>query len=180
MCLPPPVNPPGVFLFRPEMSDHHIFVNLGTDWEGIPGGFEPVNIVGGLVPGTPGTEPWVIVYEVGGEFVREPGDTTDLVPLGSAVEEEFPTVPVSHLTAANYPNPFNPATTIEYSIPVAGTVDLKVFDITGREMSTLVSGYRRVGTYRVMWDGSTSPSGIYLYRVNADGMSYAGRMVLLK
>jgi len=179
-CLPPPVNPPGVFLFHPEMSDHNVYVNLGTDWEGIPGGFEPVDLVGGLVPGTPGMEPWVIVYEVNGEFVREPGDTTDLVPLGSAVEDELPTVPVSHLTATNYPNPFNPATTIEYSIPVAGSVALRVFDITGREMSTLVNGYHRAGTYRVAWDGSAASSGIYLYRVSAGGMSYAGRMVLLK
>jgi hypothetical protein len=82
--------------------------------------------------------------------------------------------------AQNYPNPFNPVTTISYSLPVSGDVQLKVFDITGREVATLVNTRQNAGSYAVAWDGSASASGIYLYRVSVGGLSYAGRMVLMK
>jgi len=59
-------------------------------------------------------------------------------------------------------------------------VELKVFDIVGREVATLVSGYHQPGTYRINWDGRGEPSGIYLYRVSMEGSSFTGRMVLLK
>jgi hypothetical protein len=59
-------------------------------------------------------------------------------------------------------------------------VEVKVFDITGREVASLVNAHQNAGTYAVAWDGSANASGIYLYRVTVGNLSYAGRMVLMK
>lgn len=180
LCVPPPNNPPGIFAFRTAGAQERIYLNFGVDWTGIPGnGVETVHIVGGLIVPDMDSEPWVIVYEMNGQFVREPGDTTNLVAMGVAAKP-IPPIPASHLTAVNYPNPFNAATTIEYTIPISGQVELDVFDVTGRLAATLVNGYCRAGVHTVLWDGGDSPSGIYLYRVNLNGTTTIGRMVLLK
>jgi hypothetical protein len=182
VCEPPPNNPPGVFAFRITGSENLIYINLGIDWAGIPGnGLETVHVVGGLVPPTSETVPWVIVYEVNGEFVREPGDTTNLVStLVSADPPPSLPIPASQLMAVNYPNPFNPVTTIEYSLPLTSRVEVKIFDLGGREIAQLVRATQSAGTYQVTWDGSSAPSGIYIYRVTAGKAVAAGRMVLLK
>ena len=77
--------------------------------------------------------------------------------------------PVSYLTAHNYPNPFNPVTTINYSIPAAGSVKVAIYDITGREIATLVNGFQSAGSYAVAWNGLGQSSGIYFYRVALNG-----------
>jgi hypothetical protein len=85
----------------------------------------------------------------------------------------------------NAPNPFNPATTIRYTLPAAGAVDLGVFDVRGRRVATLVSGTRLAGLNRAAWDGRDSAgnaasSGVYFCRLRADGRSLTRKMVLLK
>lgn len=67
----------------------------------------------------------------------------------------------------NYPNPFNPATTIAYDMPFNGTVKLVVFDNIGREVATLVNGNVNAGYYKVSFNASSLPSGVYFYKVNA-------------
>jgi hypothetical protein len=67
----------------------------------------------------------------------------------------------------NYPNPFNPVTGISYSIPFGSYVTLKVYDLLGREISTLVNGSQNAGSYKVNFDGSNLSSGIYFYRITA-------------
>jgi hypothetical protein len=142
---------------------------------------DEITIVGGQVFCPPAMMPMVIVYEINGLLWRTPGDTVGLGAIASAVDEPvYVGQPSSHLMARNYPNPFNPLTTISYSIPVAGDVQLKVFDITGREVATLVNSRQNAGSYAVAWDGSASASGIYLYRISVGNLSYAGRMVLMK
>jgi hypothetical protein len=101
--------------------------------------------------------------------------------VAQAVEE--PVVigtPTSYLTAHNYPNPFNPVTTINYSIPAAGNVTVAIYDITGREVATLVNSFQSAGAYAIAWNGLGQSSGIYFYRVALDGRSFTGRMVLMK
>ncbi|HTY35796.1 MAG TPA: M1 family aminopeptidase [Bacteroidota bacterium] len=71
----------------------------------------------------------------------------------------------------NYPNPFNPTTAISYQLPAISNVTLKVFDVLGREISTLVNAEQRSGNYRVTFDASKIPSGIYIYRLNARPIS---------
>jgi len=91
-----------------------------------------------------------------------------------------PEVPVTYFTANNYPNPFNPVTTIGYSIPNASQVKLAIFDITGRTVAELVNGYQPAGNYRAEFDGRSLPSGLYFYRLTAGSLTHTGRMMLLK
>ena len=67
----------------------------------------------------------------------------------------------------NYPNPFNPITTIRFDLPKSSFVTLRIFDLLGREITTLVNEKRPAGTYTVEWNGKELPSGIYLYRLKA-------------
>ncbi len=80
----------------------------------------------------------------------------------------------------NYPNPFNPSTRIRFEIPASGFVTLKVFDVLGREIATLMSGQKSPGTYEMNFDGSALTSGIYYYRLQTGSSVLTKRMVLLK
>ena len=80
----------------------------------------------------------------------------------------------------NSPNPFNPATQIRFQIPSAGRVSLKVYDIIGQEIATLVDGDRTAGEHAVSFDASGLPSGIYLYRLQHGSGSRIGRMILAR
>ena len=80
----------------------------------------------------------------------------------------------------NYPNPFNPTTTISYQLPVTSHVQLKILDLLGREVMTLVNEVKSPGTYSVAWNAEKFPSGTYFYRLTADGSSDMKKMILLK
>lgn len=85
----------------------------------------------------------------------------------------------------NYPNPFNPSTAISYHLSAVSVITLKVYDILGREVATLVDGVRNAGSYTVQWNASSMPSGMYVYRLRAvDGANrevvLAKKMLLLK
>ncbi len=80
----------------------------------------------------------------------------------------------------SYPNPFNPATVIRFSMPAEGQVRLRVFDILGKEVAMLLDGPLTAGAHQVKFDGSSLPSGVYICRLEVDGKSFIQRMVLLK
>lgn len=80
----------------------------------------------------------------------------------------------------NYPNPFNSSTIIRYAFPVEGHVTLRVFDVLGREVATLVNEVKSPGTYEVVWDATGMPSGVYYYRLKVGGSVHTKRMILLK
>jgi hypothetical protein len=80
----------------------------------------------------------------------------------------------------NYPNPFNPATTIEFQIPGSEQVTLKIFNLFGQEVATLVSGKFLPGRYRVDWNASGMPSGVYFYRLSIADHIQTRKMLLLK
>jgi len=95
-----------------------------------------------------------------------------------AVPEEY------HLTQ-NYPNPFNPTTTISFSIPSEGHVQVSVYDITGRLITSLVDGNLSEGYHDVIWDGtdmfgSNVSAGLYIYSLQTEGVSLTRKMVLMK
>jgi hypothetical protein len=79
-----------------------------------------------------------------------------------------------------YPNPFNPVTKFKYQIANSSFVILKIYDITGKEAATLVNGKKSPGIYEITWDASYNPSGIYFYRLTADGFSEAKKLILVK
>ncbi len=80
----------------------------------------------------------------------------------------------------NFPNPFNPTTTINYQIPDLSFVTLKVFDVLGSEVATLVNEEKPVGTYEITWYADKLPSGIYYYRIKAGSFVETKKMVLMK
>jgi hypothetical protein len=89
-------------------------------------------------------------------------------------------IPLEYALDQNYPNPFNPATTIRYQIPEDGMVTLKVYDILGSEVITLVSDEKPAGRYEVNFDATKLSSGIYLYRLQAGDFIKIKKMILLK
>jgi hypothetical protein len=80
----------------------------------------------------------------------------------------------------NYPNPFNPSTSIKFQIPSSGFVSLKVYDLLGREVSTLISEYKSAGNYEIEFSASELTSGIYVYQLRADNFIQTRKMILLR
>ena len=88
--------------------------------------------------------------------------------------------PISYDLSQNFPNPFNPSTTIRYAIPNAVLVTLKVYDVLGNEIATLVNEEKSSGSYEVSFSGSGLSSGIYFYTINAGSFGETKKMILLK
>jgi hypothetical protein len=80
----------------------------------------------------------------------------------------------------NYPNPFNPSTTIKYQIPNDGNVTLKVYDILGREVTTLVDEFKNEGRYEVNFNASKLASGVYIYKIQSGDFISSKKMLLIK
>jgi predicted secreted protein len=114
--------------------------------------------------GSGGTDLWLIRLE--------PDSTTEIVEIKlSALDYEL---------SQNFPNPFNPSTTIKYSIPQTSKVVIKVFDVLGNEIKTLVNEEKSAGEYEVEFNGAGLPSGIYFYQLNTGQYSATKNMILLK
>ena len=88
--------------------------------------------------------------------------------------------PVKFALEQNYPNPCNPSTVIGYQLSVGSRVTLKVYDILGREVATLVDEKKNEGTYEVPFDVSRISSGIYFYRLTTPGKVFSRKMIVLK
>jgi hypothetical protein len=106
--------------------------------------------------------------------LRPPTVTTP--PTGDPVEID------PELTAdmAVHPNPFNPSTSVKYTVPEAGQVSLSVYNLLGQEVASLVSGYMEAGVHTVTFDASALPSGLYLARLTSSGQTQLHKMVLTK
>ena len=96
----------------------------------------------------------------------------------ASVDQE--TLPENFRVEQNYPNPFNPATKIRYSLPKNGLVTLKIYNVLGREVQTLISEIQTQGEHLVEFDGSALSSGIYFYKLEAAGLSEVKKMILMK
>ncbi len=105
------------------------------------------------------------------------GDTTF-----TDVDDEFDLIPTEYKLEQNYPNPFNPSTKISYQLPVSGNVTLKVFDVLGREVATLVDEYRDAGSYNLEFriENLELSSGIYFYQLKAGEFVETKKMLLIK
>jgi hypothetical protein len=98
--------------------------------------------------------------------------------LNSAQDDNM--IPKEFNLSQNYPNPFNPTTTINYSVPVNSIVTIKIFDMTGREVSTLVNTQAVPGNYSVNFNGQSLSSGIYFYKMTAGSFIDVKKLVLIK
>ena len=96
------------------------------------------------------------------------------------VNDDTPALPTAYLLEQNYPNPFNATTSIELQLPRESHVNLIIYDIQGREVETLCTGDLAAGIHHIRWDASGYPSGIYIYRLQADNYTQTKKMILLK
>jgi enediyne biosynthesis protein E4 len=98
----------------------------------------------------------------------------------TGIENNFSQTPQDFSLEQNYPNPFNPATQIKFSVPVETNVVLKVFDLLGREVATLVNEKKTPGFYELNFGGENLPSGIYVYSITAGSFTSSKKMLLIK
>jgi len=104
-------------------------------------------------------------------------------PTVVSVEEETNSeniLPDEYSLEQNYPNPFNPTTIIKYSVSQSSNVEIKIFDILGNEIETLVKEHKDIGTYKITWYAKHLPSGVYFYRIQAGFFIETKKMVLMK
>jgi hypothetical protein len=122
--------------------------------------------------------------------IKPPGSTYSLgttyklddLSYGPAtgVQEPLSSQPGVFALSQNYPNPFNPTTVISFQVPVVSNVSLKIFDVMGRKVTTLVSGTLPSGTYSRQWNAQNMPGGVYFYRFQAGSFTETKKLVLLK
>ena len=151
------------------MHTHHAdyptirdFFSRGLDWTVFDASYEEINA--GYI-----------------NYLKQLAGLTNIEVQSSELPSEFK-------LAQNYPNPFNPATTIEYSIPAevksqiskVKNISLKVFDILGRVVATIVNENQLPGNYNVTWNAKSQPSGIYFYKLSSDNFVQTRKMILLR
>jgi hypothetical protein len=100
--------------------------------------------------------------------------------LPTGIKKTSQEAPLSFALKQNSPNPFNPKTTISYSVPVNGIVSLKVYDCQGKEVASVIQEKKSPGTYSAPFDGTALASGLYWYSLKANGLTKIKRMLLLK
>ena len=104
--------------------------------------------------------------------------TSDKIP--SSVEGDEVSLPQKFYLEQNFPNPFNPSTKIKYSVPKSSKVIIKVFDVLGNEIETLVNEEKPTGIYEITWYAEQLPSGVYFYQLKAGSFVSTKKMILLK
>ena len=112
-------------------------------------------------------------YKLVPETAADIGDVTNVANEDDGLPNRF-------ALEQNFPNPFNPSTSIDYAVPATGHVTLEVFDLLGRQVRSLVDGSLPAGDYTVTFNAGNLPSGLYLYRLTTSGKSVTKQMVLLK
>jgi flagellar hook assembly protein FlgD len=98
----------------------------------------------------------------------------------AAVKEDKNLIPLVNKLDQNYPNPFNPTTVITYQLLTHGYATLKVYDVLGREVATLVNGEKSSGVHTVSWDASRLSSGVFIYRLKIGNFNDVKKMILMK
>jgi hypothetical protein len=119
------------------------------------------------------------------EGLVQPTGVTLMVPTSITSVNQSDLLPEQYSLDQNYPNPFNPTTRINFQLTKAGWVSLRVYDILGRQMATLIDGLRPAGLHTAQWDGRNEngepmPSGIYMYQLGAGSFAVTKKMMLLK
>ena len=142
----------------------------------------PIFYLSSVAPDSGGID--VAISPASGSSAVHAGSTfkVDDLSLTGATSVESPAehTPVSYALRQNYPNPFNPTTVISYDLPAATKINLKVYDVLGREVATLVDGEMEAGVHQVSFDASRLASGIYFYRIAAGNYVTMKKMLLVK
>ena len=127
-----------------------------------------------------GTNQLSFLFSCGTDSYRSTYATIKYVQTSVSVKERESSTPRSYWLSQNFPNPFNPTTTIRYAIPQTGYVELKVYNLAGQEVATLVSEKKVAGEHEVQWNPTKLPSGVYVYRLQAGEVSEPKKLILLR
>ena len=168
--------PPAAYTLDLTLADGMTLVNSYiADLSGLGGGSAVVFASGFLTPASNQNG------EAFGLFFALADGTVGEFPVGVASVENINSgTPTQYDLAQNYPNPFNPSTTINFTIPNSELVSLKVYNILGSEVATLVNENLSAGSYRFNFDAANLASGIYLYELKAGNFKEIKKMNLLK
>jgi hypothetical protein len=160
----------------PAEDNETIVASFTADLSGLGGGSAAVFASGFLTPSAnqDGAAFGIFAALANGTVVEFPSIITD-ISAG-----DFNTIPETFVMEQNYPNPFNPSTTISFSIPKAENVSLKIYNILGSEITTLVSENLNAGSYQVNFDASNLASGTYIYQITAGKFNQVRKMNLIK
>ena len=176
-----------------------ISTNFGSTWTNLPGRY--TTIVSGQ-PSYTAIKHWVneqinlnayigLKIRIRFNFITDsgvPGDgfyfdnfrVVNYKDVPTSVSQTSSIIPAEFKLHQNYPNPFNPNTVISYQLAVSSYAKLKVYDILGNEITTLVNEKQNAGSYSAVFDASNYPSGIYYYKLEAGSFSEVRKMILLK
>ncbi len=140
----------------------------GVTWNNISDGLTDSSVVSLVIHNS-----YLFAATSSGVYERPLSEITSVSP-------DNKTIPQNFSLEQNYPNPFNPSTTIEFSILKQSFVSLKVYDILGREIMTLVNEEKNPGRYKVEFKGKELSSGVYFYKLNADNFMSTKKFILMK
>ena len=112
--------------------------------------------------------------------VLDTSDTSFSIDFASVIETNNTSIPNEYSLSQNYPNPFNPSTIIKFDMKEAGLISLKIYDILGREVSTLLNEVKPAGSYNINFNAADHTSGIYFYKIQAGNFIQIRKMVLIK
>lgn len=115
-----------------------------------------------------------------GDFVKQPATFAANNGATEVRENSSGEPPAQYALAQNHPNPFNPSTIISYELPRASFVTLKVFDVSGREVATLVQGHQTAGRYNIRFEARAMATGVYFYKLEATGFVAVKKMLFAK
>ncbi len=162
------VSDPGIYLSN----------NNGSIWTPVSEGLPSNPLVSAITGYYPGGNNYILysgLFENGNNGAKVFRRT---LPIG--IQKISNEIPQSFSLYQNYPNPFNPSTKFRFSIPLKSLVKLNVFDVLGRHVTTLVNQNLESGTYETDWKANDIPSGIYFYRIEAEGFTVTKKMILVK
>ena len=143
--------------------------DTGRSWKSVNAEMADSNIISLQISGD-----YMLAGTAGGAVWRRPLSEV------TGVKTSMISSPTQFSLGQNYPNPFNPTTTITFSVPTHSLVSLKVFDILGREVATVLSEQLPAGNYSRQWSAQHMPSGVYFYRLHAGSFTETKKLVLLK
>jgi len=162
--------------------------DMGAAYVVVAGSVEPKLLAENMqmIYGFDGDKTRILVYSLepgaafSGEFLQAEGEliSIEMATYSGAPVSAKP-LPTGYDLAQNYPNPFNPSTTISFNLPHGGQWNLSIFNVAGQEVAEF-SGSAEPGLVTRTWDASAHASGVFFYRLEADGFSTTRKMILLK
>ncbi|MEE9169879.1 MAG: T9SS type A sorting domain-containing protein, partial [bacterium] len=108
------------------------------------------------------------------------GIGTFVLDVATGVGDKLVGIPTEYFVDQNYPNPFNPSTTIRFGLPASGHAMLRVFNLLGQRVATLVDEQKLAGNYEVQWQAGDVPSGAYFYRIQVTGAAKDGKSAFVE